>query len=176
MNNYSTSLILIGMPGAGKSTIGELLAVSLKKDFIDTDRLIEQRQQKTLQDIVDSQGYLALRNLEENTLLNTTYPSHVVATGGSAVYSAKAMSHLKHFGLIVFLDVDFPELENRLQNFNSRGLARRPEQTLAELYAERRPLYQQYADIIVKCAGKTPEQIINEIIGEESESYSDMDA
>lgn len=176
MNNYNTSLILIGMPGAGKSTIGELLAVSLKKDFIDTDRVIEQRQQKALQDIVDSQGYAALRDLEEHTLLNEAYPNHVVATGGSAVYSAKAMAHLKHFGLIVFLDVELPQLENRVHNLNSRGLARRPEQTLADLFAERRPLYRQYADIIIDCSGKTPAQIIDEIIGEESESYSDMDA
>lgn len=176
MNNYHSSLILIGMPGAGKSTIGELLANTLKKDFVDTDRLIEQRQQKTLQTIVDSQGYTALRELEEITLLNASYPNHVIATGGSAVYSAKAMSHLKHFGLIVFLDVALPELENRLYNLNSRGLARRPEQTLADLFAERRPLYQQYADISITCAGKTPAQIIEEIIGEEGESYSEMDA
>lgn len=176
MNNYNTSLILIGMPGAGKSTIGELLATSLKKDFVDTDRLIEQRQQKTLQTIIDSQGYAALRELEENTLLNSAYANHVIATGGSAVYSPKAMSHLKHFGLIVFLDVELPELETRLHNIDSRGLARRPEQSLADLFAERRPLYQQYADILIKCAGKSPAQIIDEIIGEESESYSDMDA
>ena len=164
------------MPASGKSTIGELLATSLKKDFVDTDRLIEQRQQTTLQNIVDAQGYAALREIEEHSLLNTIYPNHVIATGGSAVYSPKAMSHLKHFGLIVFLDVELPELENRLHNFNSRGLARRPDQTLADLFAERRPLYQEYADIIIKCADKTQEQIIDEIIGEESESYSEMDA
>lgn len=176
MNNYNTSLILIGMPASGKSTIGELLATSLKKDFVDTDRLIEQRNQKSLQHIVDTQGYTALREIEEQVLLNAIFPNHVIATGGSAIYSPKAMSHLKHFGLIVFLDVELPDLENRLHNFQTRGLARRPDQTLADLFAERRPLYQEYADIVIKCTGKTQEQIMTEIIGEESESYAEMDA
>jgi len=176
MNYYNTSLILIGMPGAGKSTLGELLAQSLKKDFVDTDRVIEQRQKQTLQQIVDSQGYNALREIEENILLNATYPNHIIATGGSAVYSQKAMTHLKHFGLIVFLDVELSELEKRLDNLQSRGLAKRAEQTLADLFTERRPLYQAYADITINCSGKSKEQIINSIIYEEGETYSEIDA
>ncbi|HWV14249.1 MAG TPA: shikimate kinase [Cellvibrio sp.] len=176
MNYYNTSLILIGMPASGKSTIGELLAKSLKKDFIDTDTLIEQRHNSSLQAIVDAQGQQALRSIEENVLLNSTYPNHVIATGGSAVYSPKAMAHLKHFGLIVFLDVELSELEKRLHNIHSRGLAKRADQSLADLFAERRPLYQEYADITIDCAGKTHEQIINTIIYEEGETYSEVDA
>lgn len=164
------------MPASGKSTIGEMLAQSLKKDFIDTDTLIEQRHNSSLQAIVDTQGQQALRNIEESVLLNSTYPNHVIATGGSAVYSPKAMAHLKHFGLIVFLDVELNELEKRLHNIHSRGLAKRADQSLADLFAERRPLYQEYADITIDCAGKTREQIINTIIYEEGETYSEMDA
>ena len=176
MNNYNTSLILIGMPSAGKSTIGKLLAESLKKEFIDSDKLIEQQQQETLQHIVDNQGYLALRNIEEKTLLATELPNHIIATGGSAVYSMEAMQHLKHFGLIIFLDVDLIELQARMDDFATRGIARAPKQSFTELFAERRPLYQKYADITIECRGKSPQEILTAIIGEESEAYTEMDA
>jgi len=176
MNQYSTSLILIGMPGAGKTTLGILLAESLSKDFVDTDRLIEQQQQKTLQDIVDSQGYLALRAIEENVLLNMHYPNHIIATGGSAVYSDKVMQHLRHFGQNIFLDVPLSELSARVNNINTRGLARKPDQSFEDLYNERRALYQQYASITIDCAGKTREEILEEIIYEEAEAYSGKDA
>jgi shikimate kinase len=176
MNQFSTSLILIGMPGAGKSTIGILLAKSLAKDFVDTDLLIQLQQNKTLQDIVDNEGYLALREIEEQVLLNTHYGNHIIATGGSAVYSDKSMHHLRQFGQVVFLDVPLAELTIRIKDFDTRGLARKPNQSLAELYNERRALYQQYANITVNCSGKNQDQILEEIIYAEAEAYTDKDA
>jgi shikimate kinase len=176
MNQFSTSLILIGMPGAGKSTIGVLLAKALAKDFVDTDVLIQLEQSETLQDIVDTQGYLKLREIEEQTLLNTHYPNHIIATGGSAVYSERAMQHLRHFGQIVFLDVPLAELTERIKDFDTRGLARNPEQSLIELYDERRVLYQRYANITIACSGKNQAQILTEIIYEEAEAYTEEDA
>jgi shikimate kinase len=176
MNAYNTSLILIGMPGAGKSTIGVVLAKALAKDFVDTDLLIQLQHNQTLQDIVDNQGYLKLREFEEQVLLNTHYPNHIIATGGSAVYSEKAMQHLKHFGQIVFLDVPLAELVERVKDIATRGLARQATQSFADLYHERRALYQAHASITINCSGKSPAQIIADIIGEEAEAYTEEDA
>lgn len=176
MNQYSNSLILIGMPGAGKSTIGILLAKALAKNFVDTDILIQLQEDRTLQDIVDTQGHLALRAIEEHVLLNTHYPNHVIATGGSAVYSDAAMRHLHHFGQVIFLDVPLSELTERITDFETRGLARQPHQSLAELYNERRALYEKYATTRIDCSGKTQEQIVTEIIFEESQGFAEKDA
>lgn len=172
----TNSLILIGMPGSGKSTLGARLAKTLMKGFIDTDKLIEQQHQQTLQDIVDQQGYLALRQVEESVLLGINCTDHIIATGGSAVYSPSAMEHLGHLGLIIFLDTPLTELEQRIRNMNSRGLAKQPEQSFAELFDERHPLYLRYADIRIDCRNKTQQQILDEIICYEGDSYSDMDA
>ena len=176
MNPYHQSLILIGMPGAGKSTLGILLAKSLAKDFVDTDLLIQLEHRKTLQDILEEQGYQALRDAEERVLLNAHYPNHIIATGGSAVYSAAGLQHLKHFGPIIFLDVDIETLEERIHNMNSRGIARPADQTFADVYAERRPLYLQYADIVIDCKHKSLQQIVDEVIYEEAEAFIQYEA
>jgi shikimate kinase len=176
MNAFSTSLILIGMPGAGKSTLGVMLAKALAKDFVDTDVLIQLQEGKTLQDIVDTDGYLKLRSIEERVLLDTQYANHIIATGGSAVYSSAAMQHLRHFGPIVFLDVGLDELRSRIKDFDTRGLARKPNQSLEELYDERRALYKTYATITINCNGKSQEQILAEIIYEEAEAFTERDA
>lgn len=176
MNQFSTSIILIGMPGAGKSTIGIVLAKALAKDFIDTDLLIQIQQNKTLQDIVDNEGYLRLRAIEEQVLLNTHFPNHVIATGGSAIYSESAMQHLRHFGQIVFLDVPLAELTERVTDIETRGLARQPNQSFADLYHERRALYLAHANITIDCKGKNQAKIIDEIIYEEAEVYTEEDA
>jgi shikimate kinase len=176
MNYYRNSLILIGMPGSGKSTLGAILATALKKNLVDTDHLIQQQQNKSPQHILDEQGYLALRTIEEQILLQMQCPNHIVATGGSAVYSESAMHHLKQFGPIIFLDVPLQELLKRVHNMNTRGIARHPDQSFADLFAERRPLYQQYADIVINCENKTPDAIIEEIIYQEGEGFAEKDA
>lgn len=158
------SVILVGMPGAGKSTIGVQLAKELALDFVDTDLLIQIRKGRTLQDIMDASDYLNLRHIEEQTLLETDLPRHVIATGGSAVYGQDGMRHLRAFGPVVFLDASLQELRRRIKNYESRGIARRPNQTFEELFAERRALYQQVADIVIDCDSKSQQQILDELV------------
>ena len=161
-----SNLVLIGMPGSGKSTVGVILAKLTSRSFLDTDVLIQTSQASSLQEIVDRDGYMALRKVEEDILLGLAVQNHVIATGGSAVYSDKAMSHLKSHGIAIFLDVDLATLESRVRDFSTRGLAKRPEQTIAELFDERYVLYTKYADITVKCAGLTQEEVCARIIAE----------
>ncbi len=164
MIKSTQSLILIGMPGAGKSTIGVLLAKLLVKEFVDTDLLIQTREAKSLQAILDYSGFMALRKAEEEVLLSLPCENHIVATGGSAVYSQKAMVYLKQFGQIVFLDVSMDELQNRIANASTRGIAKPETQSFAELFLERHPLYLQYADVVIKSEQKTVEEIVQAIV------------
>jgi shikimate kinase len=146
------SIVLIGMPGAGKSTIGILLAKELGLDFIDTDISIQVRWGETLQQITDESGYMVLRDYEEQVLLSENIDHKVVATGGSAVYSDAGMARLKASATVIFLDVSLPALQQRVTNFDTRGIARRPEQSFEDLFAERSLLYQRYADIRIDCS------------------------
>jgi shikimate kinase len=164
MAQILTNLVLVGMPGAGKSTVGVMLAKKTSRGFVDTDILIQMSQERTLQEIVDTKGYAALRKIEENILLGLSVRNHVIATGGSAVYSAQAMLHLKANSALIFLDVDLSTLESRIRDFDTRGLAKRPNQSLAELFAERLPLYTRHADLTIKCAGLTQEEVCARII------------
>ena len=152
------------MPGSGKSTVGVLLAKQTSRGFIDTDVLIQTAQHRSLQETVDADGYMQLRRIEEEVLLDLDCGNHVIATGGSAVYSHRAMEHLKQSGLAVFLDVEVATLESRINDFETRGLAKRPDQTLADLFRERYPLYMKYADIVVSCTGLNHEDLCKEII------------
>jgi shikimate kinase len=144
----TSNIILIGMPGSGKSTLGVQLAKDLGLQFLDTDILIQTQQQQCLQSIVDTHGYMALRAIEEQVLLSLNTQKTLIATGGSAIYSHKAMQHLQSLGTIVFLDVDLHTLESRINNEESRGIARPEGQSFTDLFAERTPLYQQYANIV----------------------------
>jgi shikimate kinase len=158
------SITLIGMPGAGKSTIGVLLAKELAKDFVDTDVLIQVREQKTLQEIMDASDYLNLRRIEEEVILSTDLRNHVIATGGSAVYGDAGMQHLKRYGPVVFLSVSLDELQRRIHNYASRGIARRPDQSFDDVFAERNRLYRQYADIVIECDGKNQAAVIEQLV------------
>lgn len=143
------SIILIGLPGSGKSTIGVQLAKHLGYNFIDTDILIQSKTGQTLQTTLDNEGYLALRAIEANVLLDLQTEREVIATGGSAVYSAEAMAHLKTQGKVVYLAVAAEIILQRISNAATRGIARAPEQSLQAVINERLPLYRQYADIII---------------------------
>jgi len=158
-----SNIVLIGMPGAGKSTVGILLAKRTSRDFVDTDVLIQISQGRFLQDIVDTDGYMALRKIEEEIILGLHCDHHVIATGGSVVYSPAAMEHLKSNGIVVFLDVDLFTLESRIQDFGTRGLAKRPDQTLSELFEERLILYRKYADVTIDCVGLSHEEVCAQI-------------
>ncbi len=164
MTLQPSNIVLIGMPGSGKSSVGIILAKLLGKNFIDTDVLIQTQHGRSLQDIVDSSGYLVLRAIEEKALLGLLISNHVIATGGSAVYSQSAMEHLRADGTVVFLDVDLDTLKARVRDFATRGLAKRPDQTLDDLFAERCALYRKYADITVDCVGLSHEEVCAKIM------------
>jgi shikimate kinase len=166
MARTPSNFVLIGMPGSGKSTVGVILAKKTSRDFVDTDLLIQRSQGRKLQDIVDQDGYFALRHIEERILLDLSVRNHVIATGGSAVYSDQAMAHLKSEGLAIFLDVDLATLESRIPDFSTRGLAKRPDQSLSELFKERFELYTKHADITIKCGRLTQEDVCARIIEE----------
>ncbi len=157
------NLILIGMPGAGKSTVGRLLARQIALDFLDTDLLLEARVGCSLQQIVEARGNAGMRAAEERLILSLNCRHTVIATGGSAVYSPAAMAHLKSLGRIIFLHLPLEALQPRLNDLATRGLVRRPGQSLADLYAERLPLYRRYADITLDCLGLTPEEVVRAI-------------
>ena len=152
------------MPGAGKSTIGILLAKTLGLDFLDTDISIQVKHNQTLQQIADQDGYLVLRDYEEQILLTEDIESKVVSTGGSAVYSELGMRRLKTNAVVVFLDVSLEQLEMRVTDFASRGIARRPDQSFADLFIERHALYQQYADISIDCSDLSIDEALQSVI------------
>lgn len=152
------------MPGAGKSTIGILLAKTLGLDFLDTDISIQVKHNQTLQQIADQDGYLVLRDYEEQILLTEDIESKVVSTGGSAVYSELGMRRLKTSAVVVFLDVSLEQLEMRVTDFASRGIAGRPDQSFADLFVERHALYQQYADISIDCSDLSIDEALQSVI------------
>lgn len=161
-----SNIILIGMPGSGKSTVGIILAKMMAKRFIDTDILIQNLAKQSLQDIVDQSGHMALRQIEERVLLNIRCKNHIIATGGSAAYSEPAMVHLGGNGIMVFLHADIAALKSRVSNYETRGLAKRPDQTFEDLFEERFALYERYADIKIKASWLTQDQVCAQIISE----------
>lgn len=160
----ASNIVLIGMPGSGKSTVGVLLAKRLGLGFIDTDLLIQQEAGRTLQDIVDHEGYQALRQIEEQVLLELEVRRQVISTGGSAVYSEAAMQHLKTDAVVVFLDIPLEVVLERIGDYSARGISRRPGQSLSELFSERFGLYSGVADVTVDCGDKNHEEVCDAVI------------
>ena len=144
-----SNIILIGMPGAGKSTVGVILAKALGMDFLDTDLAICRRRGDTLQAILDSDGLDAFLDLEEDVVCSLRPEGTVIATGGSVPMRDRAMEHLKAGGTAVYLDVPLEELRVRLSNIRTRGIAFGPGETLDTLYARRTPIYRRWADVTV---------------------------
>jgi shikimate kinase len=159
-----SNIVLVGMPGVGKSTVGVLLAKRSTRSFLDADLVIQSQQGRSLQQILDQEGYCGFREIEEATLLGLEVQHSVIATGGSAVYSPRAMAHLKRSGVVVFLDIDLATLEARLSDFDTRGIARAPGQSLADLYGERQALYAKYGDVEIDCRGRSQEDISTSIM------------
>ncbi len=151
------------MPGSGKSTVGVLLAKLLAKQFIDSDILIQDRSGQTLQQIVDNEGHMVLRQIEEEVILDMTYKNYVIATGGSVPYSDKAMEYLKKEGVIAFLQTDMKTLRQRVHNYDTRGIAKRPEQSIEDLFVERETLYRKYAEITVDCIRHNQDEVAEQL-------------
>jgi len=168
MNN-KTNIVLIGMPSCGKSVTGVVLAKILNKKFVDGDLLIQERAGKGLQAIINEDGIEAFKKLEEDVLGSIDVTNAVIATGGSAVYYDSAMQHLKKDGIIVYIDVPIEDIKKRLRNIKTRGVAMGKGQTLDDLYALRKPLYEKYAEVTVKSSNKqsmedTVEDILNKLL------------
>jgi shikimate kinase len=151
------------MPGSGKSTVGVILAKSMTRPYLDSDILIQLREKRSLQDIIDGDGYMVLRSIEEQVLLDIDCENHVIATGGSAAYSDRAMTHLKQNGVVVFLNASLETLKSRIHNYETRGLAKRADQSFADLFSERLELYNRYADIVIDSNSRTQDQVCDDI-------------
>ena len=162
MNN----IILIGMPSAGKSTVGVILAKTLGMNFIDTDITIQEKSKRLLQEIIDTDGPDAFKTIEEETILSLHSHHTVIATGGSAVFSKRAMEHLTQYGVVVYLKISFDEMEKRLRNITTRGIVLSRGETLYEMYNERVPLYEKYAGITIDCEKEDFEMIVKKIIAD----------
>lgn len=158
------NVILIGMPGSGKSTVGVLLAKALLMDFVDTDLLLQKRYNKTLIKLIESLGIEGFKRIENETLKSLKFENTVVATGGSAVYGDEAMKNLKTDGVVVYLKLTPEEIKNRIKNITTRGIVMNPGCTINELYLERASLYEKYADVIVECNGKTVEETVEAVV------------
>ena len=159
------NIILIGMPGAGKSTVGVVLAKKLGYAFVDADLVIQSREGKLLHEIISERGVEGFWRVEESVGESIEAHRTVIATGGSAVYGPKAMEHYKQIGTVVYLSLPLAGIRERLGDLDERGVTLREGQDLDSLYAERLPLYEKYADITVACEGLEIREIVERIAG-----------
>ena len=160
-----SNIVLIGMPGSGKSTLGVLLAKALGYSFIDTDLIISRKANKTLQQILDTDGLDSCLELEEQVGYELKCDKTVIATGGSMVLSSKAMQNLSLDATVVYIEVPFDEIKRRVTNIKTRGIAFHKNETLETVYESRKPLYEEYADITVNVSdeGQSVEETVSEL-------------
>jgi shikimate kinase len=161
--NSKSNIVLIGMPASGKSTLGVQLAKWLSKGFIDTDLLVQARAGQSMQAYQNAHGLKAYQQLECETVQSVVCENCIIATGGSAVYCKGGMEHLKSLATIIFLDVPLDEIKRRIGDISQRGVVIQPGLTLDDLYEERHPLYVKNADAVIDCAGKTQNELLEEI-------------
>lgn len=161
-----SNIVLIGMPGAGKSTLGVVLAKILGMDFVDGDILIQNQVGNTLQKIIDAQGVDGFLQVENDVLAAVDVQNTVISTGGSAVYSDEAMRHLTDIGTVVYLDVSLEELRNRLGSLHERGVVMRKgvSMSLDEIFEERGPLYRKYAEVTLQTDGLTVREATRKLV------------
>ena len=157
------NIILIGMPGVGKSTVGVVLAKNMGYSFVDSDLLIQEQEGKLLHEIIEERGLEGFNEVENRVNASIGISRAVIATGGSVIYGRQAMEHLKQIGTVVYLSLPYEELSERLGDLNERGVSIREDQTLADLMRERTPLYEKYADVTIDCAGRQIREIVQMI-------------
>ena len=158
------NIVLVGMPGCGKSTIGVLAAKALMMDFVDTDLVLQKQAGRPLQQMVDELGTDGFSNVEEACICGLNYENTVIATGGSVALEARAMEHLKQTGLVVFLRLSYETIESRLSNIKTRGIAMKKGQTLRDLYNMRQPYYLGCADEILDADSQTVEETVEALV------------
>ena len=180
--SLKSNLILIGMPGCGKSTCGVLAAKALCKSFIDTDLLIQQQEYgvaraprgasatrtahgNNLQEILNTRGYEYFSQAESRVLQELEAENSIISTGGSAVYYEDAMKHLKENGTVIYLRISFDVMLSRIRNITTRGILLHDGETIQDMYTAREPLYRKYADIIIDCDGLTVEESVTAVCG-----------
>jgi shikimate kinase len=161
-----SNLILIGMPGAGKSTVGVILAKRLGFNFVDTDLLIQAQEKKRLQQIIDTHGLETFRQIEERVLINLRANRTIIATGGSVVYSDAGMAALQQTGHLIYLQADLQRLLQRIADMGQRGLVMTAGQSFEQLYRERTPHYEKYAELTIPCCALTAEEVAAQIEAE----------
>lgn len=157
------NIILIGMPGAGKSTVGVVLAKRKGYKFVDSDLVIQEKENRLLHEIIEQEGIDGFLAIENQINAELALEHSVIATGGSAVYGNDAMKHLEKIGTICYLKLSYEAIRDRLGDLNERGVTVREGQTLLDLYEERVPLYEKYADVTIDCENKPIRQIVQEI-------------
>ncbi len=160
------NIVLIGMPGCGKSTCGVLAAKALCMDFADTDLVIQAREGRKLQEIIDTDGNEYFEKAEESALLESDFENTVIATGGSAVYYESGMNHLKNGSTVIWLKIGFNEMMNRIKNMKTRGILLKNGETIEDMFREREALYEKYADIIIDCNNSSIEETVQKICRE----------
>ncbi|MCT4687919.1 shikimate kinase [Vallitalea sp.] len=157
------NIVLIGMPGAGKSTVGVVLAKTLGMKFIDSDLVIQNRENRLLQEIIDDIGMERFLDVEKEAVLSIDVSNSIIATGGSVIFRHETMEHLKQLGDIMYLKVSYEEIERRVNNITTRGIAKAKGHTLKDVYDQRVEIYERYANIVIDCNDKSLEGIIKHI-------------
>lgn len=163
------NIVLIGMPGVGKSTLGVVLAKELGFEFVDADLLIQKREKRLLKEIIAEEGVDGFLKIENDVNASITSTKTVIATGGSVIYGAEAMEHLKEIGTVVYLKLDYETLDSRLGSLKGRGVVLKDGQNLKSLYDERIPLYEKYADVTVDEGGLGLEETLDAVLEKISE-------
>jgi shikimate kinase len=162
-DNHMNNIILIGLPGSGKSTLGVILAKTLGLRFVDTDIIIQEHTGRLLQEIINTVGAEEFLRVEEACILSLDCSDTVIATGGSVVYSSRAMQHLKSGGITIYLEISCEEMISRLKNIVTRGVVLKSGQSLRDMYYQRIPLYEMYADIRVDCSDEAFESVVEKV-------------
>ena len=157
------NIILIGMPGCGKSTVGVVLAKALGMDFIDSDLLIQRREGKRLARIIEEMGDDGFRAVENEVNASIDVQGCVIATGGSVIYGQEAMAHLRSIGTVVYLQLSYAQVDERLGDLHARGVTVKPGQTLRDLYNERCPMYERHAHVTIPCDGLRLREVVAQI-------------